>query len=95
MSWYYKATQKYTVSNEVTLEEQTHIQNLIFSTEYQWEKADNSYQPLDGGETETKSHMVNIRVSESDAWPAKIFIFNNIIGMKYAAYSFYQYTECL
>ena len=76
-------------------EEHTHIQNLIFSTEYKWKKCDNSYQQLDGGDHENKSRKVNIRLSESDAWSAKMVIFNNIIGIKYAANSFYQYTECL
>ena len=39
-----------------------------------WEKGDNSYQVLDGSDSQTKSARVKMRVSESEAWLPKIII---------------------
>ena len=39
-----------------------------------WEKGDNSYEVLDGSDTQTKSARVKMRVSESEAWLPKIII---------------------
>ena len=48
------------------------ILGILQTTEYTWEKGDNSYQQLDSSDTCTKSAKVKMRVSQSEAWAAEM-----------------------